>query len=272
MVSIVLSERHRVVGAVLINLFTRDVYLSIDKGNYYKQIPSIDNNDFISRKLYSCIRGGKCIEGIDNWKKIEFRTWDDLQSSKIKNLFLCSMPEDKDKKNRRMKHTKKHIEPLFSESWKKSYLYRKKQLNFTPGPGRILFFMDIPQLNDYEKKSLDSNSYQYILSAGELLTEWIGWFAFLRHSKNLSAYCLRKKNLSIPYLKYKEDDPSSMVPSELESIFRDGFIDIGVLHTAYGRQMWKYKDTILICYDNDSHWEENSEPYLKVPIFQKKQV
>lgn len=280
MVSVVLAERHRVVGAVLVNLFTGDVYLSIEQGNYQTKVDLSGTSMAISASVDKRIKNGMCIDGCDGWEKMNFRTWEDVCSSEQSSLMLCSLPEDKTHK--RQQHVNDHVLPVLGrESIKQSQQYRNQQKNFTPGPGRILFLMETLQLREYEQESLGKNCYHYIVSAGEPLTEWMGWFAFLRHADHVSAFCLRERENNLEKgsnhkieravaQKYKNNDPSSMLPAELESIFRDGFIDIGVLHTTYHNEMRKYKDTLVICFNNDPKFKELSENYVKIPLFQMK--
>ncbi len=280
MVSIVLSERHKVVGAVLINLFTRDVFLSIDQANYHYRMEFTEGTDFITENIYLAIKNGKTLETCNKLENGN-GVWNEMKSEQMKSfsilkeekkLFLCNLP--KEERSLRLKHAKNFIKPLFNdEIWKKSHAYRINQHNFTPGPGRILFIIHNDSKKEYEKESLDGNVYKNILSAGEVLTEWIGWFAFLRHEEHLEAYCLRDttgtKDLAPD--KYKSDDPSTMLPPELNSMFRDGYIDIGILHSAYGRKMRQYRDTILVCHKNDRHLIDKTE-FLAIPLFQRRKL
>jgi hypothetical protein len=161
--------------------------------------------------------------------------------------------------------------------WEKSFDYRLKQGDFTPGPGRILFLARLPALERYETTSLDSQEYACILSTGEPLTEWIGWFAFLRHATGLSAYCLRRRGEIWGHSMHRHstNDPTSLLPDEICSIFRDGYMDLGVLHSAYAGKMRRYKDTILVAFDADDHWnkilrdKDGNDLYVRIPLFQK---
>lgn len=277
MISMVLAERHKIVGAILINLFTSDIYVSIDTGNYFMRAPSLEGPS--EEVLDSIIK----VESLADkgWSKLEFKSYEQI-SNHGKRLFLCTLAAIKRRngvRNIHNIHAEVCIAPILplTYDWKDSFDYRFKQGDFTPGPGRVLFLTNCESLEKYEKEALGGDSYRCILSAGEPLTEWIGWFAFLRHSKGISAYCLRRKGSikgECEHRKDKERDPSTLLPDELASIFRDGYMDIGVLHTAYGQRMSLYKDTVLVVFDEDAEWKQilkspqGEDNFIRIPLYQ----
>lgn len=280
MVSMVLAERHRIVGAILVNLFTSHVYVSIDSGNYFTSLPRLEGP---SEDVIKSIKQGGIIDD-KGWKKLEFKSYDQLPEPR-KRLFLCNLGAVKRRRGVRKcdnihnTHAEICISPILpvTYNWKDSFDYRFQQGDFTPGPGRVLFLSNCDPLSRYEQESLGGDSYRCILSAGEPLTEWIGWFAFLRHAKGISAYCLRRKGSVRGECEHRKDtqrDPSTLLPDELASIFRDGYMDIGVLHTAYGLRMSLYKDTILVAFDGDDEWNQilknlqGENNFIQIPLYQ----
>jgi CheY-like chemotaxis protein len=282
MVSIVLAERHRVVGAVLVNLFTQDCYISVDSGNYYSSCGDLAT---ALTGAQGAIRDGSQPDARSEWRELVFKNW--KQVSKGKHLFLCSLgavAKARGETNWINAHAESCLSPMLRGvcDWGASFSYRLSQNDFTPGPGRIVFMTDCTALAEYEKRSLDGNGYSSILSAGEPLTEWIGWFAFLRHARGISAYCLRKRGEGAGQCKHRHDhrnDPANLLPDRVASIFHEGYMDMGVLHTAYGREMRRYHDTILVAFDADEQWNRvvrdvsdtgRADVFVRIPLYQKR--
>ena len=306
MISMVLAERHRVVGAVLINLFTFDVYLSTNSGNYTKNYASSFMNgteETSSQASEAVSHLINDLEGIGPWKEAGWQqiSFKSMNNGVIPSLFLCSLGtvdrKEKFKRSWINEHAELCVHPLIPEKydWVDSFNHRYKQRDFTPGPGRVLFLTDTDQRRQYDDEALEGGTYGCILSAGEPITEWIGWFAFLRHATGISAFCLRERpqeinmgketteQRSVPEAKpqpacthQRPGDPAniSALPNELLSMFRDGYMDISVLHTAYASNMRRYKDTIAIVYDDDEAWQkqitrDDGKPrFFKVPLMQ----
>jgi CheY-like chemotaxis protein/fructose-1,6-bisphosphatase/inositol monophosphatase family enzyme len=281
MVSIVLAERHRVVGAVLVNLFTQDCYISIDSGNYYSNCGDLAT---ALAGVRGAISDGGLPTANSEWRELVFKNWKNV--SKDKHLFLCSLgavAKDSGKTTWINAHAESCLSPMLRGvcDWSTSFDYRRKQNDFTPGPGRVIFMTNCTAVAEYEKQSLDGNGYSSILSAGEPLTEWIGWFAFLRHARGVSAYCLRRRGEGPGQCKHRhnhEKDPASLLPDRLASIFHEGYMDLGVLHTAYGREMRRYHDTILVAFDADEQWRRvvqdgsgssAADVFVRIPLYQK---
>lgn len=244
MVSVVLAERHRVVFAVLINLFTKNIYISTESGNYYLK------NVNLTRNIKLPEPGNK------RW--IPFNA---LPLPDSRDLFLCTLKKKSttvEEQTSHYNHADECLGTLLRTTcnWEASLEFRHKQNNFTPGPGRVLFLSDLPAADDYYKETMEGKKYASILSAGEPLTEWIGWFAFLRHMKGLSVYCLRRKGMISGRCPHKRDrnDICTLQPNEPISIFRKGFIDLEVLQTTYGSLVRSYCDTLLVAYDEDLRW------------------
>lgn len=283
MVSIVLSERHRVLSAILINLFTNDVYLSTEGGNFFMNSAEFSDEDldkFLKVGLGDDVGLG------DGLVKFEFSEATAATSTASEKLFLCSMNAVV-----RVEEQKRHIRYAHLEtcvglnlpagySWRESLDFRYKQRDFTPGPGRVLFLSDTDACRTYGRDSLEGRGYQCILSAGEPLTEWIGWFAFLRHASGFSAYCLRENKLPRGQCGHRlhDENPSTMLPDEIGSIFRNGYMDLAVLFTAYGRKARTYSDTILVVRDTDkSDWQLGArasldEKFVRISLFQAMQT
>jgi hypothetical protein len=272
MVSMVLAERHKVVCAILINLFTSDVYVSLDNGNYYKNCKGFNQSDV--DELASAIRTSKNPE---NWYELNFSKYDEI-SSTTKKLFICTLSTGKVRSGIRSSHhdhARDCIKPIIPNSydWQESFDLRQQQNDFTPGPGRILFLTSSPASDDYNKRALGNNAYRCIMSSGEPLTEWMGWLAFLRHSTGISAFCLRKTGEGVSTCTHSRDeDPTPHIPSEINSIFRDGHIDLGILPTAYGSKMRQYTDTLVVVYDEDEEWmqqltENGHDVFIRVPLY-----
>jgi CheY-like chemotaxis protein len=273
MVSVVLAERHRVAAAVLVNLFTLDVYVSLTTGNFWK--PCLQLSDHDMQSLRNAINGNGRPHG---WNRLEFRSYREVQSSR---LFLGTMSAvKKSKKPPETTCFNAHGETCLSPimrgflDWEGSFAYRLKQHDFTPGPGRVLFLTNAPVVDEYEKRSLDGNRYRCILSIGEPFTEWIGWFAFLSHAPGIAGYCLRRKGEAAGHCEHRRDvsDPSTLLPHELGSIFREGHIDVGLLPTAYGERMRRYNDTLVIYFEGDEERQrvtraDGQDLCVRVPLF-----
>jgi CheY-like chemotaxis protein len=274
MVSMVLAERHRVTGAVLVNLFTRDVYVSLSTGNFWRHCPRLDEEDI--KRLTTAIRDNSNPEG---WKRLSFRGYDEVSASRLFLGTLSAVKRSKEPPEITCfnAHGETCLSPMMRTflDWEASFRYRLRQHDFTPGPGRVLFLTNAPQVLEYEKISLDSNHYRCILSIGEPFTEWIGWFAFLRHAPGLAACCLRRKGESRGHCEHRRDlhDPMPLLPQELGSVFRCGHIDIGVLSTAYGERMRSYNDTVLVHFRDDPAWRkvletaEGEDLCVRIPLF-----
>jgi hypothetical protein len=244
MVSIVLAERHRVIFAVLVNLFTRDVYVSTEAGNFFRKALDLDG--------YSELRE---LDQID-WTEFHLHN---LPAQR--DLFLCTLAKKETRVSElssHYRHADECLGPLLriACNWKASLALRHAQGNFTPGPGRILFLSDAETATSYYNDTRMGQRYGCVLSSGEPLTEWIGWLAFLRHMKGLSLFCLRRKDMASGRCPHRRtpDDIGTHQPDEPLSIFRDGFIDLAVLQTAYGSRVRSYCDTILIAYTQDTKW------------------
>jgi hypothetical protein len=146
----------------------------------------------------------------------------------------------------------------------KSFERRGKMHDFTPGPGRILFLTEVAE--EYSANVADPHEkelYACILSSGEPLTEWVGWFAFLRHTTALSAYCLRTGMGNVCQHKIQRDNiRGTMMPPEVASLFKDGMMDFEVLHTGYRDAMQNYTDSIVVFFNNDESWKRIFERKL----------
>jgi|GEM_PF-3265582 len=285
MVSIVLAERHRVVANVLLNLFTYDVFMSVESGNYWRNCPKFES-PLEHDVVLDAISSGDKIQENMGWSRIEFRTFESLSEGKKDKendrLFLCTMQASKIR-GLKPQCCYEHVvgcleESIIPRSFNRSESFRLRamQNDFTPGPGRILFMMESQALLKHEEKQLSSRAYGCILSAGEPLTEWVGWLAFLRHGRGkVSAYCLRRrdgKNKPCTH-KFHDNDPSPLLPQQVNSIFQDGRTDLLLLPAAYGRSMRDYHDTIVVAYDDDPDWKEILKPindedvYVKIHLF-----
>ncbi len=282
MVSVVLAERHRVVAAVLVNLFTRDVFLAVEGGIFWHS--DVDFARISLNVLKQRLRAGECLEDVDGWEKLEFRR---LRQPLERNLaegnvglFLCTLQAGKvvnAEPSTYYSHASVCISPLLPVEfrWQDSFDLRARQSDFTPGPGRILFLLGSNPTDEYDEKSLGGQRYECVLSAGEPLTEWIGWFAFLRHSTGISAYCLRRKGSPLSGCPHrnKSTDEATLLPDAILSIFRKGRMDLSLLLVAYGRGMRSYHDTILIVYDDDPDWSrvfervEEDDRFVRIPTF-----
>jgi len=268
MISIVLSERHQVVSNVIVNIFTGDLYVSDDSGNYKSKI---------NPTTYT----------YEEKIPLKFKTFSD----ETEKLFICTL------------QAAKYNESLVNEKWQpqdfqflihfreclqsiippnyeleKSFKKRCDRNDFTPGPGRILFLTEVADLYSAKIKEKDGKDeiYSCLLSSGEPLTEWVGWFAFLRHVPNLTAYCLRHGSDSICQHKIKRANiKGTMMPVEVASLFKSGTIDFEVLHTGYKEAMHNYTDSIVVFFKEDKSWKKLIERKLanKMPeVFVKIEV
>ncbi len=303
-VSMVLAERHRVVGAVLVNLFTRDVYVSMDGGNYTKHFDSWPDQNDLSDQIWA-LAGRRSAQAATSppgvsagWRPIRFRTYGQLSSSKPDRrpqpLFLGQLWTAKWDEAESCRHIRQCVFPVLPPEYdfRESYRLRQQQADFTPGPARVLFLMDLPELREYEESSLRGKGndqgvahYECVVAGGEPITEWIGWFAFLRHAPGISAFCLRPRmtephkdllGRSACHHRSDQKDPAPMLPDEVESIFREGYMDLAVLHAAYGGAMKRYKDTFVVMFDDDDTWQRclrdpmkpNEERFVRIPLMQ----
>ena len=87
MVSIVLAERHRIVAAILFNLFTQDLLISIDSGNFWKRATKVSLAEE-ANAVETAIASGKAPAG---WKRFGFRSFEDAKAGTDRKLFLCTM-------------------------------------------------------------------------------------------------------------------------------------------------------------------------------------
>ena len=95
------------------------------------------------------------------------------------------------------------------------------------------------------------------------MTEWVGWFAFLRHTKNLTAYCLRTGDGNICQHTIQRDKiKGTMIPPEVASLFKRGMMDFEVLHTGYRDAMQNYTDSIVVFFNDDESWKRIFERKL----------
>jgi len=254
MISIVLSERHYVVGNVLVNLFTGDLYFSNDENNYQSNV-----HKFSESKEKEVLTFRKSLE---------------LQGDK---LLLCTLQykkynDFKEKGEGTPKDFQFHmhfiecLQPLIPYDYdlKESFNKRRQRNDFTPGPGRILFLTNVA--DDYSAGVDDINEkelYSCILSSGEPLTEWVGWFAYLRHVPQLIGYCLRSGSGNICNHQAKRANiKGTMIPSEVASLFKRGMIDFEVLHTGYRGSMHNYTDSIVLFFQDDESWKKIIERKL----------
>lgn len=248
MISIVLTERYHVIGNVLINLFTGDLYFSNDMGNYRSNITSYNETN------------------PDSYRQLEFRTYKGIEENK---LFLCTLQykkyneyeEEKEGKPQDFQflmHFIECIKPHIPADYdlKQSFKKRKQRNDFTPGPGRILFLTTIAEECSTGKEDEQKELYSCILSSGEPLTEWAGWFAFLQHSnRKFRAYCLRTGSGNVCQHQIQRDNiKGTMLPTEVGSLFKSGMMDFEVLHTGYRGAMHNYTDSIVVFFDNDKSW------------------
>lgn len=254
MISIVLAERHRVVGNVLINLLTSDMYVSNDSGNYKCKI---DNGTYEPKDI----------------SELSFRQFSDEDKNSPSKLFICTL-QAKNKYEKYINkgkgkhhefpflmHFRECLQHLIPHDYdlKKSFGKRRERHDFTPGPGRILFLTDVA--NKYSNKvgisGGEKELYSCILSSGEPITEWVGWFAFLRHTPHLSAYCLRTGNNNVCQHQIQRDRvKGTMMPHEIASLFKGKMIDFEVLHTGYRDAMQNYTDSIVVFFKDNKSWEK----------------
>lgn len=248
MISIVLAERHQVVGNVIVNLFTGDIYKSDDTGNYKSKI---DPQTYTVRE--------------ETWEKLRFRDF----SNGSDKLFLCTLNATKYKKYVEKKkgnpqdfqfliHFRECLQPLIPHDYdlEGSFKKREQRHDFTPGPGRILYLTEVAEKYSVRVKDDENELYSCILSSGEPLTEWVGWFAFLRHASKISAYCLRTGSGNICQHQIQRSNiKGTMMPPEVSSLFKSGMMDFEVLHTGYRGAMSNYTDSIVVFFDEDESWK-----------------
>ena len=126
----------------------------------------------------------------------------------------------------------------------------------SPGPGRILLLTEVAEEYSGNVKDSEKELYSCILSSGEPLTEWAGWFAFLRHASKLKAYCLRTGSGNIcRHQIQRANIKGTMIPAEVASLFKRGMMDLEVLHTGYRDAMHNYTDSIIVFFNEDESWE-----------------
>lgn len=248
MISIVLAERHQVAIAVIVNLFTGDIYISDNSGNYKSKIDS---------EQYTIAERER--------KQLKFRNFSDASEK----LFICTLQATKYEKYMREKkgkpqdfqflmHFRECIQPIlpYDYNLKKSFEKRKQRHDFTPGPGRILFLTEVAEKYSDGVEDNEKELYTCILSSGEPLTEWVGWFAFLRHAPRISAYCLRTgSGKACQHQIQRADIKGTMIPLEVASLFKSGMMDFEVLHTGYRGAMSNYTDSIVVFFNEDESWE-----------------
>jgi hypothetical protein len=248
MISIVLAERHQVVGNVIVNLFTGDIYISDDSGNYVSRIDA---------ETYQ----------ITKKDRLKFRKFSD----KLDKLFICTLQTKKyesfikEKKGgpqdfQFLIHFRECLQPLIPHDYdlEKSYRKRKQRNDFTPGPGRILFLTEVAEKYSDRVEDAEKELYGCLLSSGEPLTEWVGWFAFLRYAPGISAYCLRTGSGNVcQHHIQRANIKGTMMPSEVASLFKSGMMDFEVLHTGYRSAMHNYTDSIVVFFNDDRSWKKN---------------
>lgn len=254
MISIVLAERHQVVSNVIVNLFTGDIYKSDDTGNYKSKI---DPQTYTVRE--------------ETWEKLRFR---DFSNEK---LFICTL-KSKTYKNyiekkkgkpqdfQFLMHFRECIQSFIPSDYDlaKSFEKRKQRHDFTPGPGRILFLTEVAEEYSHRVEDSEKELYSCILSSGEPLTEWVGWFAFLRHVSHISAYCLRTGSGKIcQHQIQRANIKGTMIPPEVASLFKSGMMDFEVLHTGYRGAMHNYTDSIVVFFNEDKRWKKIVERKLE---------
>lgn len=253
MISIGLAERHQVVCNVIVNLFTGDIYKSDDTGN---------SKSKINPKTYE----------IDKWKKLKFRTF----LNKSKKLFICTLKaityneyikekRGKPQDYQYLIHFRECLVPFIPHDYKlkESFKKREQRHDFTPGPGRILYLTEVAEEYSSQVEDDEKELYSCILSSGEPLTEWVGWFAFLRYAPHISAYCLRTGSGNICQHQIQRSNiKGTMIPPEVASLFKSGMMDFEVLHTGYRDAMQNYTDSIVVFFNNDESWKRIFERKL----------
>lgn len=256
MISIVLTERHHVVGNVLVNIFTGDIYFSIDSGNYKTNI-----NEYNSIK-----KGDNTLYDIIN-ESMELKFRKTYKNSNNK-LLICTLQSRKCKPLKTNEdlqfytHFIECLSPNIPDTYdlEKSFEKRKQRNDFTPGPGRILYLTEVAE--KYSSKVKDANQeelYSCILSSGEPITEWVGWLAFLRHVPHLSIFCLRTEDGNVCHHQIQRDKVrNTMMPQEVASLFKNGIktgmMDFEILHTGYKDAMQNYTDSIVVFFNTDESW------------------
>jgi len=266
MISMVICERHRVRSAILVSLMTGDVYAAVRHGVFIREFKQ-DLHTLGLVELQASVEAlttGTQEALQAGWEPIDFKkTCPDRDRSK---LLLCQMRArplmTKGAKGRRSiyQHFPACVVPLLPWSYDiaGSFGYRADQWDFTPGPGRVLFLLDSNTVRNYEERLLDGRSYAAVISSGEPITEWIGWFAFLRHAPGIGAYCLRSRKGDLLPCSHKGSDTDAGVatPPEILSIFKNGYMDLFVLHASYGTSMQQYRDTLALIFNDDEDWSE----------------
>jgi len=258
MISIVLAERHQVIGNVIINLLTGDIYFSDDYGNHkFKLDNKIDYND------------NQISEIIEQMHKEENRLLFKTSISDSSKLFLCTLQSKKYEKLGEINQKNLQFLIHFREclqshvphdyDMRRSFKKRVQRNDFTPGPGRILFLTEIAEKYSQNVGDDEKEIYSCIFSSGEPITEWVGWFAFLRHIQHISVYCLRPGNANICQHRIQRDDvKGTMRPQEIASMFKNGknigMMDFEVLHTGYKGAMHNYTDSIVVFFNTDKSW------------------
>ena len=256
MISIVLAERHQVVGNVIVNLFTGDIYISDDSGNFRSKI---------NPNTYS-------LPEAKDWEGLRFRDFSD----EFDKLLICTLQTRKyesyieEKKGgpqdfQFLIHFRECLQPLIPHDYdlEKSYRKRKQRNDFTPGPGRILFLTEVAEKYSALVGDAEKELYGCLLSSGEPLTEWVGWFAFLRYAPGISAYCLRTGSGNVcQHHIQRANIKGTMMPPEVASLFKSGMMDFEVLHTGYRSAMHNYTDSIVVFFNDDKSWEKSLERKL----------
>lgn len=261
-ISMALCERHRGVSAVLLNVFTKDMYLSTQDGNFAGRYEEVRRLGVWSEEAWTPFSSRAIAKGQDR-------------------LFLANMGSvdrrEKGKSNWMNAHLEVCVYPLIprSYSWQESFEFRFAQGEFTPGPGRILFLADVAPAREYNARDLGGKTYDCVLSSGELITEWAGWLCFARHLEGYVAYCLRRLDQPLTTCRHKRkpEDPATCLPDEVMSVFRRGGMDLMILHTAYRAQMRTYKDTLVVCSEQDADWmhllrdpQTGEDQFVRIPL------
>lgn len=273
MISIVLAERHQVVGNIIVNLFTGDIYKSDDTGNFKSKI---------SPETYSIGEG--------EWKELKFRDF----SNESKKLFICTLrsrtyktyiekKEGQPQDYQFLIHFRECLMPFIPHDYdlEGSFKKREQRHDFTPGPGRILYLTKVAEEYSSDIKEDEMELYSCILSSGEPLTEWVGWFAFLRHAPHMSAYCLRTGSGNVCQHQIQRSNiKGTMIPPEVASLFKSGMMDFEVLHTGYRGAMHNYTDSIVVFFNEDESWrrvvdrkleERMTDTFVRIEICEKLQ-
>lgn len=266
MISMVVCERHRVKSAILVSLISGDVYVAVEHGVFYQNMWGRLSNGALEALdiAVEAVTTGEGQALTEGWDRVSFKTT--CPDHGRPKLLLCQMRarplRTKGAEGRRTinQHFPMCVFPLLPWHYdvSESFASRVDQWDFTPGPGRVLYLLDSEIVREYDAERLEGRGYAMIISAGEPITEWIGWFAFLRHAPAIKAYCLRsRKGETLPCShKGSEADVAVATPPEILSIFKKGYMDLFVLHASYGTTMQHYRDTLALIFNDDEDWSE----------------